>query len=252
MATLPEGGAGATHAMTTRPSAGGGALQAGFTAIRQWPVLLLPGITVHTVVIGLMLPRRAVEAVVFGMVLEVFRGWDGIVLGILVGALVLGLTLGIPSLLASAVVVVMAPDALAGRAPDLDAAIRTVTRRLLSVIGLSIVALIVVSLGFLLLVVPGIIAGIGCVFALPAVLLGRASALSALGQSVRLVGRSPGAALGLGAGLCVWLILLWVANFLEGPAVARVGTAGIAGVALTCWSIMVVRVYQRLVHRFGR
>jgi len=236
--------------MTTRGSAGrGGPFRAGLDTIRQWPALLLPGIVIHVLVVGFMLPLAAGAFDFLSVIGGVFRGWEGVLLGILAAVLAIGLVLGIPTLLASAVVVVMARDVLAGRSPGLGRALRAVMGRLPAVVGMSVVAIIVVSLGFFILVVPGVIASIGFVFALPAVLLDRARAMGALRRSVGLVGQNLGPSLGLGGGFCVWLQLLLVATYIPEPALARIGTAGLAGAAMSYWSVIVVHVYQALPRR---
>ena len=109
-------------------------------------------------------------------------------------------------LLSSGMVVVMARSALGGREPALGDALAAVARRLGAVaVAASLVGLIVM-IGFLFLVIPGIVAAVFLMFTLPAVLLDGLGAVDGMRRSAALVRAHVGPVVGFVVGCLLVLV----------------------------------------------
>jgi hypothetical protein len=214
----------------------------GFEVIRRYPVMALPPLAAQAVVFLLTL-------VFFGgaFAAVVIAGGAGF-LGAIVGGLLLWLVSGLLTLVASAVTIVMAREALAGREPSIGDGVAAVMGRLGDVVGASVLFGLIVFVASLFLVIPGIVAAFFLMFTLPAVLLDGAGAVDALGRSARLVRRNLGPALGLVIGVILLVVALWIAfvALANVPLFGQLASAVLVGVFAAYVAVVAVRVYQLL------
>ena len=149
-----------------------------YQAVVRFPVLIVPPLAVA--VLGFMLlffiggGAAVIGALMGGAMGGSHGAAAGGIAGLVLGALVFVLVMGTLGLLSSGMVIVMARSALGGAEPVLGDALAAVARRLGAIaVAASLVGLIVM-IGFLFLVIPGIVAAVFLMFTLPAVLPGRA------------------------------------------------------------------------------
>ena len=152
------------------------------------------------------------------------------------------------NLISSAVVVVMADDALTARAPSLASAYGRVIARLPDVMGACILSAVIIGITSILLIIPGLIAAFFLMFALPAVLLDGARPIESLRRSARLVRDNVGRTLGLVAGAIVASVVLWVISIvLHGvPVVGHLVSMLLGGVLVAYLTTVAVRVFRTL------
>ena len=190
-----------------------------YQAVARFPVLIVPPLAVA--VLGFMLlffigGGAAVIGALMGGAMggshgAAAGGIAGLVLGVLMFVVVMG-TLG---LLSSGMVIVMARSALGGVEPVLGDALAAVARRLGAIaVAASLVGLIVM-IGFLFLVIPGIVAAVFLMFTLPAVLLDGLGAVDGMRRSAALVRAHPGPIVAflvgcllvfVGVGIAAWIL----------------------------------------------
>ena len=90
--------------------------------------------------------------------------------------------------LAGAVSIRMASEAIEGRESGFESALRFGISKLVSVVALTLLLSVVVGLGFVALVVPGIILAVVFSVAMPSLLIEKVGVLGSLGRSRELVG----------------------------------------------------------------
>ena len=133
----------------------------------------------------IVLPARLAP----GATPQQFLNWASAYLG---AALLLALALFLVSVILSPIAlgstIRMTSDVIENRPPDLMAGVRFIFSKLLSVWAVSIIIGIVVTLGFIALIVPGIILGIMFSLALTALLIENKGVFDSLGRSRKLVG----------------------------------------------------------------
>lgn len=215
----------------------------GVQAIRRYPMLIVPPLAVQVVVFGLALVVLGGAA---GMAM--LGGMTGGIVGLLTGGAVLMLVGGLLSLLASGVVIVMAREALAARQPGLGEALRAVSGRFADVLIASFLLTLIVGLGMLLFVVPGLVAAFFLIFTLPAVLLDGQGAVDALRRSATLVRANIGTVLALMIGCLLAAVLVAIVSRILGlvPILGHLASAALAGGFIAYLSVVGVRVYQSL------
>jgi hypothetical protein len=155
------------------------------------------------------------------------------------------------NLVSSAVVVVMAKDALAGRAPVMGAAYGVVMTRLGDVVGASFLCALIIGVTSIFLLIPGLIAAFFFMFTMPVVLLDHAGPTEALRRSAGLVGNNLGRAAGLTGGVMVAGFITWVASIVLHviPVVGRLASIVLSGIFVAYVTVVVVRVFQTLPRR---
>jgi hypothetical protein len=214
----------------------------GFEVIKQYPVMALPPL--------------AAQAVVFVLTVLFFGGAFAAVMvaggagffGAVVGFLLLGLVGGLLTLLASAVTIVMARDALEGREPSFGDGVAAVMGRLGDVVIATVLFGLIVFVASLFFVLPGVVAAFFLMFTLPAVLLDGVGAIDALGHSARLVRQNLGPCLGFVIGVFVLGVALAIVLNILGnvPLLGQLASAVVAGVIAAYLAIVAVRVYRLL------
>lgn len=223
-----------------------GHFREGLDVLRRYPTLIVPEVAVQVVVFVLTLVLLGGAAALF-----LVGGVAGGVVGAVGAGLLFVVVSGVLSLVASGVVIVMARDALAGRDPALGDAVGTVMGRLVDVLVASVIAMIVVGVGMLLLVLPGIVAGFFLIFTLPAVLLDGDSGVDALKRSFGVVKANLRPVVGLVIGWIVTGVGLVIAGKILGfvPVLGQLAAAILFGAGLAYLTVVTVRVYQTLPRR---
>jgi hypothetical protein len=219
-----------------------GHFRLGLDVLKQYPALALPPLAAQAIVFVL--------AVLFvgGAATAVAVGGGAGVLGAVGEAMLLGLVAGLLSLVASGVTIVMARDALGRREPVMGDAFGAVMGRMGDVVIASILVTVIVMIGMVLLVLPGLVAGFFLMFTLPAVLLDGAGALESLKKSAGLVKDNLGTAIGLVIGIVVAGVAVWIVSLIVGhvPILGQLVSAILAGVFMSYLSVVAVSVYQTL------
>jgi hypothetical protein len=178
-------------------------------------------------------------------------GIAGAVLGSAVLLLVFFAVAMLINLVSSAVVVVMANDALAAREPSLGAAYGMVIGRLGDVVGASFLCAVIIGVASVFLIIPGLIAAFFLMFALPAVLLDGAGPIQSLRQSAALVRDNAGRALGLVIGAAVACVVTWLVSAVlhAVPVIGHLASMLLAGAFFTYLTVVAVRVFRTLPRR---
>lgn len=223
-----------------------------YETILRFPLLIVPPLAVA--VLGFVL-----FLVVFGGVagLGALGGWMqgggegafvGGLVGFVLGILMFVLVMGIVGLLSSGMVMVMARDALAGREPVWGDALGAVVGRLGAVVMASGLVMAVVWLGFLLLVIPGLVATVLLIFTLPAMLLDGLGAVAGMKRSVALVRRHVGPVIGLIVGSLLVVVGVAIASWIVGliPFLGGLASFVLHGAAISYLTVVVVRFYRAL------
>jgi len=221
--------------------------QEGWTALRENPILAVPSLVALLIVALLNLLLMGSAMGVMGR-----PGLGMGSLGAFAGTAVLSIGLSILlSMLAGGMTVAMAHDALAGGSPSLGAGLAATQRRLGDLVVASILASVVLVVGFMLFFVPGLVAAFFLLFTLPAVMVGGVGGVASLGASVRLVSARLGETVILAVGLLVIGLVVGVVGMLFrfvpvlGFLVALILQAALAGYA----SAAIVAAYRRAEHR---
>jgi hypothetical protein len=216
--------------------------RAGFDVIKQYPIMALPPLGAQAVVFVLTLLFFGGAATAVAV-----AGGAGF-LGALLGGLLLWLVSGLLTLVASAVTVVMARDALDGREPSFGDAVSVVMGRLADVVGASVLFGLIVFVASLFFVIPGLIAAFFLMFTLPAVLIEGAGAIDSLGRSARLVRQNLGPALGLVIGVILVAVALGIVFAVLGnvPLLGQLASAVLVGVFAAYIAVVAVRVFRLL------
>ena len=172
----------------------------------------------------------------------------GGIAGLVLGMLVFGLVMGVLWLLSSGMVVVMARDALGGREPVLGDAFAAVVGRLGAVVVASGLVTVIVAVGFLFLVIPGVVAAILLMFTLPAVLLDGLGAVDGMRRSVSVVRGHVGPVVGLVVGSLLVLVGVAIASWIVGlvPFLGSLASFVLHGAAVSYLTVVGVHFYQLL------
>lgn len=233
-------------------------LKESFAASKQNPLIFVPmlaasifSVLVSLIFVGSAMPmagRFAGEQMAANP--EQAMAGMGAALG---GMFLVSILSGIVGLLAHGMTVAMADLALKGENATLGAGWSRLVSRLVPIILASVVVGVLVSLGMILLVLPGIILAFLLMFTLVAVMVDDAGAFDAIGRSFRKVTRN------FKATFVVFLVLLAL-GLLAGIVGMIVGLIPILGVILTMVvsaiytgyiSIFVVEVYRNLAEEPG-
>jgi hypothetical protein len=229
-----------------------GHFRVAYETVLRFPLLIAPPLVVGILGFALLFfiggGVTAMGALMGGMM----GGGQGMaaggVVGLVLGVLVFGVVMGLLGLLSSGMVVVMARDALSGREPVLGDALAAVVGRLGAVVVASSLAMAIVAVGFLLFVIPGLLAAVALMFTLPAVLLDGHGAVDGMQRSVAVVRGHPGPVIGLVAGSLLVLVGVGITSWIVGlvPFLGGLASFVLHGAALSYLTVVGVRVYQTL------
>lgn len=227
--------------------------RAGLDTLRQYPVIVAPPLIAMAVgfVLKLVFLGAGVGMFVVGGAVGGAAGMVGAVLGGLLLALVFVVLVMLLNHVASAAVVVMARDAMAPREPSIGAAVEAVMARLGAVVIASIILSVIVGIGFLLFVIPGLIALFFLMFTMPAVLLDGLGPVEAIGRSATLVKENLGPAIGFFIGVIVAMVVAWIVLLIVGfvPLIGPLVAMLVAGAFFAYIIVVGVRVYLTLPRR---
>jgi hypothetical protein len=230
--------------------------QAGFDTLKRYPILIVPPLAVHVLIFVLILlvvgGTAGIGFLMGGLMGGRAGATAGGMAGLALGGLVFMVLTILLSLIAAAVVLVMAREGLARREPDLGAGWAAVQARLGPVVVASLlVAVIVGVLGALSFGVLGAVAGFFLVFTLPAAVLDGYGGADALRRSFALVKENLATVLGLVVGF----ILVAVAAMLVSailhlvPLLGGLAAAALQGVLVAYLTVVGARVYFGLPRR---
>ena len=222
-----------------------------YQAVARFPVLIVPPLAVA--VLGFMLlffiggGAAVIGALMGGAVGGSHGAAAGGIAGLVLGALVFALVMGTLGLLSSGIVIVMARTALGGQEPALGDALAVVTRRLGAVVVAASLVGLIVMIGFLL-VIPGLVAAVFLMFALPAVLLDGLGAVDGMRRSAALVRAHPGPIVAFLVGcLLVFVgmgIASWILSFV--PFLGGLASFVLQGAAMSYLTVVGVHFYALL------
>lgn len=152
------------------------------------------------------------------------------------------------NLVSSAVVVVMAREALAARRPFIGAAYGAVLDRLGDVVVASVLCALIVGVASIFLVIPGLVAAFFLMFTLPAVLLDGAGPIDGLKRSAALVRDNAGRTLGLVVGAILVSIVVWIASTILHviPVIGHLVSIPLSAGFFAYLTVVAVRVFQTL------
>ena len=221
--------------------------------VKRYPVIVAPPLIAMAIVfvLTLLFFGGAATMVAVGGLAGRGAGVAGALLG---GALLFLLFFAVSmlvNLISSAVVVVMAKDALGAREPSMGDAFAAVMARLTDVVVASVLFAVIVGIASLFLVIPGIIAGFFLMFTLPAVLLDNVGAIDGIKRSATLVKNNLGPVLGLVIGVIVAAVIMVIASMILGvvPVIGQLASMLLAGAFFAYLTVVAVRVYQTLPRR---
>ena len=223
-----------------------------YQAVARFPVLIVPPLAVA--VLGFMLlffiggGAAVIGALMGGAMGGSHGAAAGGIAGLVLGALMFAVVMGTLGLLSSGMVIVMARSALGGVEPVLGDALAAVARRLGAIaVAASLVGLIVM-IGFLFLVIPGIVAAVFLMFTLPAVLLDGLGAVDGMRRSAALVRAHPGPVVAFLVGcLLVFVgvgIAAWILSFV--PFLGGLASFVLQGAAMSYLTVVGVHFYALL------
>ena len=225
----------------------------GLDLVKRYPVMAAPPLIAMAVVfvLTLLFFGGAATMVAVGGLAGRGAGLAGAVVGGAFLFLVFIAVSMLVNLISSAVVVVMAKDALGSREPSLGDAFAAVMARLTDVVVASVLFAVIVGVASIFLVIPGIIAGFFLMFTLPAVLLDNVGAIDGIKRSATLVKNNLGPVLGLVIGVIVAAVIMVIASMILGvvPVIGQLASMLLAGAFFAYLTVVAVRVYQTLPRR---
>lgn len=218
-------------------------LKESFEIVKKNPVLLVPmlALTIVVALISLIFLGSMVPFV-GGMSPDSASASEAMtVAGAAIGGLFIVLILSsILSLVAHGMTVAMAGEAVTNEKTSLKGGLNKVTSRLVPLIIAAVVVGLIVSVGFILLVLPGIVAIFLLMFTFMAVMLDDESPFRAIGKSVRTVTGNLGP-------VFVLLLVLIAIGVLVAILDVIVGLIPVLGVILT---ILISAVYSAYISVF--
>ena len=222
-----------------------------YQAVARFPVLIVPPLAVA--VLGFMLlffiggGAAVIGALMGGAVGGSHGAAAGGIAGLVLGVLVFAVVMGTLGLLSSGMVIVMARSALGGQEPALGDALAAVARRLGAIVVAASLVGLIVMIGFLL-VIPGLVAAVFLMFALPAVLLDGLGAVDGMRRSAALVRAHPGPVVAFLVGfLLVFVgmgIASWIFSFI--PFLGGLASFVLQGAAMSYLTVVGVHFYVLL------
>lgn len=223
-----------------------------YRTVIRFPVLIVPPLAVA--VLGFLLVffigggAAAVGALMGGAMGGGQGATAGGIVGLILGMLVFGVVMGVLWLLSSGMVVVMARDALGGREPVQGEAFSAVVGRLGAVVVASGLVTAIMAVGFLFLVIPGLVAAVFLMFTLPAVLLDRLGAIDGIRRSFAVVRAHLGSVVGLVVGSLLVLVGVGIASWILSlvPFLGGLAAFVLHGAAVSYLTVVGVHFYQLL------
>jgi hypothetical protein len=223
-----------------------------YETVVRFPLLIAPPLAVGILGFALLFfiggGAAAIGALMGGLMGGGGAMAAGGVAGLVLGIGVFVLAVSLLGLLSSGMVVCMARDALAGHEPALGDALAAVVARLGAIVVASSLGMVIVAVGFLLFVIPGLVAMLLLALTLPAILLDGHGAIDGMRRSVSIVRTHVGPVIGLVVGTLLVLVGVGIASWIAGlvPFVGALASFVLHGAAMSYLTVVVVRFYQVL------
>ena len=223
-----------------------------YETVLRFPVLIAPPIIVGLLGFALLFFIGGGATVLGALMGGAMAGGHGAaaggIAGLVLGVLVFGLVMSVLWLLSSSMVVLMAREALRAQEPVLGDAFGAVMKRLGAVAVASSLVAIIVGIGLLFLVIPGVVAGVFLMFTLPAVLLDGLGAIDGMRRSVAVVRAHAGPVVGLVVGVLIVLVCVWIASWTLGlvPFLGVLASFALHGAAVSYLTVIGVHYYGML------
>lgn len=229
-----------------------GHFRVAYETVVRFPLLIAPPLVVGILGFALLFFIGGGATVMGALMGGMMAGGEGMaaggVAGLVLGVVVFAFVMGFLGLLSSGMVVVMAREALGGREPVLGDALAAVVGRLGAIMVASSLGMAIVAVGFLLFVIPGLLATVLLIFTLPAVLLDGHGAVDGMRRSVAVVRRHVGPVFGLVVGSLLVLVGVGIASWIVGlvPFLGGLASFVLHGAALSYLTVVAVRFYRAL------
>ena len=229
-----------------------GLLQDSLGKVRSNPIILLPilGATVliallSLILVGSLVPHVGLMNSPLAFSPDEAIGVAGIALGRLIALMIVG---SIAGLIAHGMTVPMADDALEGRDVHLSTSWQRVKERIVPLLIVSVVVGLLVSLGTVLLVLPGVIVAFFLMFGIVALMLDKLTPLNAIGRSFATVKSNLAAVFVFFLVMIALGVLIGLVNFVLGliPVVGAILTMVVSSIYASFLSVFVVAVYRGL------
>lgn len=232
-------------------------LQTSFARLKENPVILVPILAISVVLailslllIGSMVPQMGPFQSDTAISAEEAVGFAGMALGRFITLMVIGSIVG---LLGHGMTVLMAHDALTGNAVSLKEAWNRTSGRIVALLLASLLVGIIVSIGFVLLVIPGIVLAFFLMFTFVALMLNESNPLQAIGRSFQVVKQHFASVFVFFLVLIALGVLVSILNMVIGliPVLGSVLAVILGSVYATFVSVFVVAVFNALTAHEG-
>ncbi|MEX2445096.1 MAG: hypothetical protein WD492_15950 [Alkalispirochaeta sp.] len=229
-----------------------GILKTSLVRLKENPVILIPILAISVVLailslllIGSMVPQMGPFQTDATISAEEAMGFAGMALGRFITLMVIGSIVG---LLGHGMTVLMANDALTGTPVSLKDAWNRTTGRVVALVLASLLVGIIVSIGFVLLVIPGIILAFFLMFTFVALMLNESNPLQAVGRSFQVVKQNFASVFVFFLVLIALGLLVAVVNMVIGliPVLGSILAVILGSVYATFVSVFVVAVFNEL------
>jgi hypothetical protein len=234
-----------------------GMLKMSLARLKENPVILVPILAISVILailslilIGTMVPQMGPFQSDAAISAEEAVGFAGMALGRFITLMVIASIVG---LLGHGMTVLMANDALAGNPVSLKDAWNRTSGRVVALVLASLLVGIIVSLGFVLLVIPGIILAFFLMFTFVALMLNESNPLQAVGRSFQVVKQNFASVFVFFLVLIALGFLVAVVNMVIGliPVLGSILAVILGSVYATFVSVFVVAVFNELTTHDG-
>lgn len=229
-----------------------GLLQDSFGKVKSYPVILVPILAATVLIalfslilVGTLVPQFGPMNSETVITAEEAVGAAGAAFGRVIAVMVFGSIIG---LLGHGMTVLMANDAIQGREVRLKTAWQQVRGRIVPLVITSVILGALVSVGMVLLVLPGIVIAFFLMFSIVALMVRELAPLTALGNSFRTVKSNFASTFIFFLVMIALGVLVGVINFVIGliPVLGALLGVVISSAYATFLSVFVVSVYRGL------
>ncbi|WP_300377706.1 hypothetical protein [Henriciella sp.] len=187
--------------------------------LKDLVILAVIIVGVPSLVLGLISSQIMAEAVSEGTIPQFSLGFW-----------LVSIIAGLLPLILQAAVVHTTVETMSGREPDFNSSLSVALRLFLPLIGLSILMSLGIFIGFMLLIVPGLILITLWAVAVPAFVTERTGIIRAFGRSMELTE-------GQRWRIFALIVIAWIAMFIVGLFIAALGGAGYQGMPSSFWDV---------------
>lgn len=221
-------------------------LKEGFEVSKKNLIIFMPTIAVGIITFMLMLV--VLGGSVAKMAMQGGSPSPGDMGGMMGGMFIVAVAATVLGFIAYAMTVAMADEALSRGSTSFDTGMEKAKQSLGNIIIAAILMGLVVGIGFMLLVIPGLVAIFFLIFALPAIVLENLGAVDAMKRSYEIVKVNTGDVLVLivaifGMGVLLGIIS-WILKFI--PLLGQLVSMCLSGAFGGYLTVVIVRVYRQL------